>query len=235
MNTGVLRQYNTLTGAVSLMDTISLYNDTELINQCRNCDKVMEFSELSEGAMMSYSKTQNLIQNQMNLDADLFIEVKPSNINPELGVKNPTYIDLWRFLPFLMGLDLDKFSELQKAIKNKDRKKVKQILKTSNVIHANKLNLRLVIEYSTKSPSQLFVGADDSDSYNIIKPVLVCDEVNEPVSNSFQVVYDNWDNEMVTIVGGVAGTDKKEDKILYGLKIFFQSKEKKVKKSRKPT
>ena len=123
VNTGVLRQYNTLTGAVSLMDTISLYNDTELINQCRNCDKVMEFSELSEGAMMSYSKTQNLVQNQMNLDADLFIEVKPSNINPTLGVKNPTYIDLWRFLPFLMGLDLDKFSELQKAIKILKEKK----------------------------------------------------------------------------------------------------------------
>lgn len=210
------RKYNFISGAVSIIDTVSLYNDTELINQCRNCDKVMEFSSLSEGAMMNYSKTQGLIKNQTNLDADDIIEIQPANLTTALGAKNPTYLDLWRLLPFLMGLDIDKFNDLKESIKNKNRKKVKQILKTSNVIYADKLNLRLVIEYSTKSPSNLFENGNDADTYNIIKPVLVCDQVMDVSSNSFQVVYDNWDNEVVTLSQSALGTDKKEDRILYG-------------------
>jgi hypothetical protein len=35
-------------------------------------------------------------------------------------------------------------------------------------------------------------------------------------SNSFQVVYDNWDNETINITPVASGTDKKEDRILYG-------------------
>ncbi len=210
------RKYNFISGAVSIIDTVSLYNDTELINQCRNCDKVMEFSSLSEGAMMNYSKTQGLIKNQTNLDADDVIEIQTDNLTTALGAKNPTYLDLWRLLPFLMGLDIDKFDDLKESIKNKNRKKVKQILKTSNVIYADKLNLRLVIEYSTKSPSNLFENGNDGDTYNIIKPVLVCDQVMDVSSNSFQVVYDNWDNEIITLTQEMLGTDKKEDRILYG-------------------
>ena len=210
------RKYNFISGAVSIIDTVSLYNDTELINQCRNCDKVMEFSTLSEGAMMNYSKTQGLIKNQINLDADDVIEIQPDNLTTALGAKNPTYLDLWRLLPFFMGLDIDKFNDLKESIKNKNRKKVKQILKTSNVIYADKLNLRMVIEYSTKSPSNLFENGNDADTYNIIKPVLVCDQVMDVSSNSFQVVYDNWDNEIITLTQAGAGTDKKEDRILYG-------------------
>jgi len=214
---GSARQYNNLTGSVSLIDTISLYDGTELLNQCRNCDKVMEWSTLSEGAMMTYSKTQSLVQNQLNIDAEESIQIKAQNLNSGLGAKNPTYLDLWRLLPFLMGLDLDKFSELQKSIKNKDRKKVRQILKTSNVIHSDKLNLRLVIEYSTKSPSQLFVNGNDADTYNILKPVLCVDQVFDAMpTNSFQVVYDNWDSETINISPVAAGVDKKEDRLLYG-------------------
>jgi len=210
------RKYNDLTGAVSLIDTVSLFNDTTLINQCRNCDKLMEFSQLSEGAMMNYSKTSSLNQSQLNIDADDVIQVKTENLNNALGAKNPTYLDLWRLIPFLLGLDVEKFSLLQKSLKNKDRKQVRQILKTSNVIHADKLNLRLVIEYSTKSPSQLFVNGNDSDTYNILKPVLCVDQVMAETSNSFQVVYDNWDNETINITPVASGTDKKEDRILYG-------------------
>jgi len=214
---GSARQYNYLSGAVSLIDTISLYNDTELVNQCRSCDKVMGFSTLSEGTMMTYSKTQNLIKNQLNLDAEETIKIKAQNINTALGAKNPTYLDLWRLLPFLMGLDIDKFVELQKSLRNKDRKRVRQILKTSNVIHGDRLNLRMVIEYTTKSPSQLFVNGNDADTYTILKPVLCVDQVFDATSsNSFQVVYDNWDNEVINISPVAAGSEKKEDRLLYG-------------------
>jgi hypothetical protein len=166
--------------------------------------------------MTTYSKTQSLIQNQLNLDVEDNIKVKTENLNSGLGAKNPTYLDLWRLLPFLMGLDVEKFSELQKSIKNKDRKKVREILKTSNVIHSDKLNLRLVIEYSTKSPSQLFVNGNNADTYNILKPVLCVDQVMAETSNSFQVVYDNWDNEVINITPALVGVDKKEDRLLYG-------------------
>jgi len=210
------RNYNYLSGAVSIIDTISLYNDTELINQCRNCDKVMGFTQLSEGIMTNYSKTSQLNQSQLNIDVDNIIQVDSRNVNPILGAKNPTYLDLWRLLPFLMGLDLDKFNELQTSLKNKNVKKVRSILRTSNVINANKLNLRMVIEYSTKSPSQLFGNANDGDTYNVSKPVLVVDQVMAESSNSFQVVYDNWDNEIINITPVASGQDKKEDRILYG-------------------
>jgi hypothetical protein len=211
------RKYNILTGVVSLIDTISLYNDSELVNQCRNCPAVMEFTQLSEGAMMNYSKTQALNQTQLNLDVDAVIEIQAQNLTNNLATKNPSYLDLWRFLPFLMGLDIEKFTELQKSLKNKDRKRVRQILKTSNVIHGDKLNLRLVIQYTSKSPSQLFVNGNDGDTYNILKPVLVCDQISGAMpSNQFQVVYDNWENEMVTITPEANGVDKREDRILYG-------------------
>jgi hypothetical protein len=120
-------------------------------------------------------------------------------------VSNLVQIDLGKILPFFYGLDLDSYGKMSRAVKGGKRRQVRDIIKQANVIPARDMNLRIEIQYTSLLPSQLFVNGVDTDVVTISRPILVCDEiVGAPRQTDFQIVYDVYDVESVTLPAAIA-------------------------------
>lgn len=210
-----LVQYPYNSGSSCLIDTITLYSGTQIINQVRNVQQLMAFFNLNEDSSTNYSLNSNLTKNSLSYDCNGTIDIEYSS--PDLGSSlSYSYLDLWKLLPFCLGLEADAYSQLSNAVKTKNKRKITNLINAASPIRSDVLNLRLVIEYSKLNGQQLFVNGQVGDSWGINRPVLCVDKVKPDNSTSFNVIYDNYELEQVTSEGVVINTDKELDLPLYG-------------------
>ena len=222
---GLARYFPSACGALVLMDTITLYNGTELLGQLRNVPQWAGYNLLCDNPAYNYSI--NSIQYQTLISYDPLYKIVMDNVGQYIlgNNYNTAYVDLYRLLPFFLGLDLSSYTEMVKAVKGNDRKKVKQLIKKSSNIRGDVLNLRLVIEYSSNTPNLLFGNGNIADTYTIKKPSLVFDKMltDLDTSRSFNMVYDSYDMESVLRIAEAVNTDVNEDYPLYGCSNKFCS------------
>jgi hypothetical protein len=213
------RHYSHSCGALSLIDTITVYSGSTVVSQTRGANYLSAFKEMSEGGVNNISIGSTVYQNSLNYALNATINVnKVSDHFNTAGIINTGMVELYKLCPFFLGLDVEGYSAMAKAVKKNDNRKKKQLIKSSNVIRCDKLNLRIVIQYTSLSPDLLFVNGVATDTYVINRPVLVMDKImGAELKDNFQIVYDNHDLESFTIKGAVADTDMPMEQIkLYG-------------------
>lgn len=191
-------------GALSLIDTITVYSGSTEVAQCRGVAYLGAETQIMDSGAQNFSVGTSLYGSSLRYVPDVTID--GGLTAPALGSASFTYLDLKRILPFFLGLDLDGYSAMSKAVKAGKRRRVRELIAQSNVIPGDKLNLRIVIQYTTLPPDQLFVNALSTDTYTLSRPILVVDEIlGAAPTDKFQMVYDTFDIENVTIPGAAAG------------------------------
>lgn len=210
------RGYAGNTGALSLIDTITIYSGTQVVCQTRGVGYLSGLKQLSDGANSNFSIGSSLYQNLLSYEANDTIQIK--NETATLASNNLTYIDLYKIVPFFLGLDLEGYKSMHKAVKKGDNKKIKELIRTSNLIRCDKLPLRVVIEYTKTTPDVLFRNGNVADTFVLNRPVLVIDKITgAKLDDKFQVVYDTYNVESVMFDGAAANTDVPMKQVkLYG-------------------
>jgi hypothetical protein len=211
------RRYAESTGSLSLIDNITVYSGSTVVCQTRNANYLSSFKELCDGGNANYSVGSTLYQNSLNYEPNTTIQVNQTSNPLGQALSNLTQIDLYKLVPFFLALDLEGYKTMAKAVKKGDKRKIKDLIRSSNVIRCDKLQLRLVIEYTKMTPDVLFKNGNSADTYIINRPVLVMDRImGEQLENNFQMVYDNYDSESFRLEGAVANTDVQSQVRLYG-------------------
>ena len=196
------RQYPYGCGALCLIDTITVYDGSTIISQSRGVNQFSAFREQCDGASANYSIGSSLYNNSLNYEPNQTIQINQTAPTLGAGKENLTYVDLWKIVPFFLGLDLEAYNQMRQAVKKGNKKQIKKLVKSANVIPCDKLNLRIVIEYSQLSADLLFHNGQESDTYDINRPILCVDKISgAPSSNDFQIVYDNYDLEIIKLNG----------------------------------
>lgn len=214
------RYYSFSAGVYSIIDTITLFNGTEVLCELRNVGQFMAHKNLSDGNEYCYNISSELVHHNLlfentGKDMDIKILANDLSVNPKLG-----YVNLNEIIPFLLGLELESY---KKAIKSKSRKEKKEIFKNSGIIRADLLDLRILIEYLQTSPDKLYVGGSESDIVNIGRPILAVDSYQlsdeDKKIQQMTVVYDNYFCEVINSVSDpdVAYDDVKNFKVSYVL------------------
>jgi len=214
---GTNRRYAYGNGSLSLIENITVYSGTTVVCQTRGVNYLSTFKELSDGGLSNYSVGSTLYQNSLNYEPNTTIQV--NQISNPLGqsVSNLTQIDLYKLVPMFLGLDLEGYKTMAKASKKGDKRKMKEMINSSNVIRCDKLQLRMVIEYTKMSPDLVFKNGASTDSYVINRPVMVMDRImGEELENNFQMVYNNYDLESFFLEGAAANNDVQSQVRLYG-------------------
>lgn len=202
---GADRQYAYNVGAMSLIDTITVFDGSVELAQVRGVAYLGAKRQGDDSGAQNYSVGSTLYGSQLRYDPAVTISADIAS--PALGqaVSNLVQIDLGKILPFFYGLDLDAYKQMSKAVKSGRRKRVRELIKKANVIPARQMDLRIVIQYTSLTPSQLFVNGVDTDTVSFSRPILVVDEiVGAPRQTDFEIVYDVYDVENVTLPAVVA-------------------------------
>ena len=211
------RRYAHSTGSLCLIDTITVYSGSTVVSQTRGSNYLSAFKELCDGGNANYSVGSTLYQNSLNYEPNTTIQVNELSNPLGQAVSNLTQIDLYKLVPFFLGLDLEGYKQMAKAVKKGDKKKVKEMIRSSNVIRCDKLQLRVVIEYTKMSADMLFKNGLTTDTFNINKPVLVMDRImGDKLDNNFEMVYDNYDLESFSLPLVQPQTDSDTQARLYG-------------------
>jgi len=72
-------QYPYNCGSSCLIDTITLYSGTQIINQVRNVQQLMAFFNLNEDSSTNYSLNSNLTKNSLSYDCNTTIDINYSS------------------------------------------------------------------------------------------------------------------------------------------------------------
>lgn len=204
-SSGSDRQYAYNCGVLSLIDQIVVYDGTQEVAKCRGTAWLGARRILGDSGAQNYSVGSDLYGTSLRYNPDVLISADVTS--PALGqaTSNLCVIDLGRLLPFFYGLDVDAYGQMSKAVKGGKRKRVRELINKANVIQARELDLRIEITYTSMTASQLFVNGVDGDVFTIARPILVCDEiVGAQRQKDFQIVYDTYDIENVTIPAAAA-------------------------------
>jgi hypothetical protein len=195
------RQYAYNVGAMSIVDTITVFDGSVELAQVRGVGYLGAKRQGDDSGAQNYSVGSALYGSQLVYDPAVTISSRDS-ASPALGgaVSNLVQIDLGKILPFFYGLDLDAYGKMSRAVKGGKRRQVRELIKQANVIPARDMDLRIVIQYTSLLPSQLFVNGVDTDVVTFQRPILVVDEIiGAPRQTDFQIVYDVYDIENVTL------------------------------------
>jgi hypothetical protein len=198
------RYYAYSTGSLCVIDRLTLYSGSEIINSCRLTPHLAAKQQLAQMGSTNYSIGSVIYQNSLGYNIGSATDSRYSqDVSPQLSDvnnSNLTWVDLGKYLPFLLGLDVDGYSKLGQALRKGKRRQAREIISKSNVIRCDLLNLRLEIEYQTQ-PQNVFVNGVSTDTFVIRRPTLCIDKlIGLPnLSDNFSVMYDNFDAELAPI------------------------------------
>lgn len=214
-------------GLGCIIDTISIYANNTLVSQCRNVGNIQAMLNLSQTG----SQASALNQTKNNLDFDLTAEnirIDPGDANAYGEVISRTQettglINLNLLCPFLLGLSTESHDKLKKLAKNKRRspQKLKEIIESGNIFNCD---LRILIQYTSMPPTEVFPASLITDTYNIARPVLVVDSYPNMPQNKqpVQIVYNEYITDVVNTLRGVSRNEElKNDFVLYSCQNKF--------------
>ena len=197
---GANRQYAYSAGAMSLIDTITVFDGSVELAQVRGVGYLGAKRQQDDSGAQNFSVGSTLYGSQLVYDPAVTISARVNSVNLGQGTSALVQIDLGKILPIFYGLDLDAYGKMSRAVKGGKRKQVRELIKQANVIPARDMDLRIVIQYTSLTASQLFKNGVDTDQVTFQRPILVVDEiVGAPRQTDFQIVYDVYDVENVTL------------------------------------
>jgi len=197
---GANRQYAYSAGAMSLIDTITVFDGSVELAQVRGVGYLGAKRQQDDSGAQNFSVGSTLYGSQLVYDPAVTISARVNSVFLGQGTSALVQIDLGKILPIFYGLDLDAYGKMSRAVKGGKRRQVRELIKQANVIPARDMDLRIVIQYTSLTASQLFKNGVDTDVFTFQRPILVVDEiVGAPRQTDFQIVYDVYDVENVTL------------------------------------